>query len=173
MEGPQLKRWRENRELTQDELAGHLGWTRQKLANVESDRTSLKEDIEPLLAAIDRLLGLDKPPAPKRVEPRCWDIAGNAITLSHVEERPFGFPFYREEGRRNRGEDGHLLAGFYITSRRWPRGETTYLQLDLETWKPRAVAWHDHPKHVEMLAKLDAALEAKRNAPQSAGMFQQ
>lgn len=53
MDGSQLKRWRENRNMTQEQLAGHLGWTRQQLANRESDRTTIPDDIEPRLAELD------------------------------------------------------------------------------------------------------------------------
>lgn len=62
MDGSQLKRWRENRNMTQEQLAQHLGWTRQQLANRESDRTTIPDDIEPRLAELDSTLKPNQEP---------------------------------------------------------------------------------------------------------------
>ncbi len=175
MTGDQLKRWRDNRGMTQDQLAAYLGgdWTRQKIANVESERTTMADDIEPALAVIDATLNpkageaaaLPKKPRYDYSAHKCWDLMGNVLTMDMVRAKAPGFQFYRMDNSSHKDPvTGHPLANLWETTRQYPNGQCTYFQLDLMTWQVQLVAWKDNPRHITALPKLQSMMQGKRDA---------
>lgn len=179
MTGDELKRWRENHGLSQEALASLLGpgWNRQLIANMEIGRRAIDDDFPARLETLAAALGLqaqaasDKPNEPRirfnYAKNLCWDLNGLPMPFSVVEQAPLGFQFYRKDSSKNLDDDtGHLLANLYEKTRKFPNGQCTFFQLDLEDWRVQCVAWKDHPAHVKALATLNTALSANRSFPQ-------
>lgn len=170
MTGEQLKTWRNNRGLSQEALANYLGWTRDQLANVETERTTMKENIEAKLAMVDEALSRrpppnsDKPAKPKRdwSSHKCWTLAGQPIDMAHVLAQPHGYRFYRLDNSKDIDPvTNHLKANMYETTRKYPNGQGLFFALDLEAWNVVCLAWQDNPVHIDALPKLNAMLQAK------------
>lgn len=172
MTGDQLKAWREARGLSQDQLAELLGelWTRQRLANVETARTALVEDLTSKLMAIDDLLmqraranaGAEAQAKKGRFDysrHKCWDLHGQPINAAEVLLKPLGFHFYRLDNAEDVDpETGHIKANLYETTRKRKHGQCTYFALDLVDWCVICIAYPDLPAHVAALPKLQALL---------------
>jgi len=175
MTGDQLKRWRVNRNLTQDDLAQHLGWTRDMIANREAGRASFTEDITAPLAALDTILEQRKASAGQPAKPprfdyskhRCWDLRGQPITYDHAKAQPWPYSFYRLAGSKARDSiTGDLMATLNIMDKRTPQGADTYVQLNLDTWELRCF-YPDHPEHVRLLPELKRLLGDGRPSEQA------
>ncbi len=110
MTGDQLKRWRENRNLSQQQLADYLGdpWTRDMVANREANRATMPENVQFKLEQVDAIISRaastsGAPAKPKRdySKHQCWDLAGGPITMQHVQTQPKGFQFYRLDSSKH------------------------------------------------------------------------
>ena len=168
MTGEQLKTWRTHRNLSQAELAELLGWTRDQVANVELERTTMKENIEHKLAQADESLRRRPAAAPivhkgkDYSAHRCWNSLGQPITWAYIKAQPLGYQFYRLDNSKNvHPTTGHQLANLYVITRKQPNGECKSLALDLDDWRIICIAYPDHPLHVEWIPKLNARLGQK------------
>ncbi len=170
MTGEQLATWRNNRGLSQDALAERLGWTRQQLANVETERTTMKENIEHRLAMVDE--SLQRSPAPNAKQTakprydwsnhRCWSLRGVPVSMAMVLAKGLGCEFYRLDSTKNKDPlNGHLLANLCKVTQSHPNGDCRNLALDLDAWQVVCLAYPDHPKTLELLPKLNAMLGDK------------
>lgn len=191
MTGDQLKRWRENRALSQADLADLLGedWSRDRIANLESDRTTMAENIETKLALIDESLqrnGTDQAKEAAKAKwdyskHKCWSLNGTPITMAEVERRSAGYQFYRQDNSKDVWpETDHPMANLYEKTRNKPNGADSFFKLDLYTWEVLLVGYKDHPKHPGLLEQLNELMADRRNALKRAttqaeasnGMFQ-
>jgi len=178
MTGPELSAWREARGISQDELAAHLGegWTRQRVANIETARTAMAEDLTSKLMAIDDLLmqrqranaGASSETRKSRFDyskHKCWDLHGQPLNMADVLQKPSGFHFYRLDSPEDIDpETEHLKANLYETTRKYRRGQGTYFALDLIDWQIICIAYPDLPAHVAALPKLNAYLRPRTDA---------
>lgn len=160
MDGEQLIRWRKNRNLTQDALAEMLGgqWTRDKVANMESGRTPIPDDIEPALAAIDAMLARQPHPnqqakGQKRSRKEqwdsdtrnCWTLYGRPTTMQAIiAAAKKGDKFFRRDNSTLFDEvTNHPLANLYIWDYHHRTREfmpfCTHIDLDLATYEARCV----------------------------------
>lgn len=195
MTGDQLKRWRENRNLSQQELATYLGenWTRDMVANREADRATMPENIDQKLSVVDEQLArkpapnaADREPArkPKRDYGKhfCWRPNGERISMADVLARPKGFYFIRLDNPTKDKDPltGHQIANLWQTSHVYPNGECTYIHVDIVTWTAHCSKFAHDPKNKEGVEWLDKTLAGKRAslaeaykvAAESGGIFE-
>lgn len=163
MTGDQLKTWRTNRNLSQDQLAAYLGWTRDRVANTETERTTMKENIEAKLGAIDELLVRAPPPnkqrAPKGSKRIYLDTRGRRIPFASLPTAP-GTVYY-EYGWRQ-GETGHRYFNLMQVGRDWDgshKGLCTPISLNADTWQVGAFVQSGDPAIQRTIAALQAALD--------------
>lgn len=192
MDGEQLKRWRTNRNLTQEQLAERLGWTRDKVASAELGRTPIKEDLTARLGAIDADLASQPAKAPPKTrmdrwrddERPCWTTYGQKTTMVEVcaNIRPNALFFRRDNEQLYDELSGHPIANLWIwaykSGTRSLHPHCTHIHLDLATMRAECVKVRDKVSLIAVdtlnqhLAGAQQALaSAESIAANNPGMF--
>ncbi len=166
MTGDQLKTWRTNRGLSQAGLAERLGWTRDQLANVETERTTMKENIEHKLAMVDESLARQPANAEQVARPakgstrRYLSLAGRRIKPEMVKALKKGDCYY-EYGWQD-SESGHHyfnLMQFGLDAFRKLQGLCTPISLNVNTWTVGAFVMANDPAVARTIPDLQARLD--------------
>lgn len=180
MTGEQLRAWRKSRDLSQEQLAELLGWTRDQVANVELERTTMKENIEHKLSQADESMRRQPPPNSSKPAPpkydysnhKCWTLSGQPIAFETAQAKPAGFQFYRQDNSTDVYPDtGHQKANLYETTRKRRRGQCTDFSLDLVEWQVKCTVLAFDPARIEICRKLNALLQPQIITTPTKGMF--
>lgn len=179
MTGDDLRKWREARLLTQAELAEHLTWTRDMVANREGNRTACPSDLEQTLET----LAITLPPrtardiviVPNNVPRRrglpsqvILNLAGKRVHPSYVTRLQMGDCYWKYDWIDPRNK--HHMFNLYalgIDHDQETRGLCRTLCLDVNTWHVRAEICGHEGETARMAIELDNRLaEARLHAPQ-------
>ena len=167
MTGTELKRWRENRRITQDQLAAMLGgaYTRDKIANLESERTTMANDLESRLGAVEAAISgntqQDLPAAkPKPAKAptytpygaKCLTMEIQPLKWKDAQALPAGSLFWKAQ------PGGAPAFNLFQIDARTGKALCTFYVLDHKTWTVKHMGSETGPT----LDKLNAWFDQHR-----------
>ena len=134
MTAEQLKLWRDSTRLTQTRLAQKLGVSRDVIANWESGRVAIPDDVTGRLEALD----LSIPTAAPRRVMRRLNTRGDEITKEQALQLPLRACYWKEWVA---SADGTSWFQLWQMQRSMKNGATvphcTPIHMDAATWTPR------------------------------------
>ncbi len=177
MTGEDLRKWREARLLTQAELAAHLTWTRDMVANRELGRVECPPDLEDALAT----LAITLPPrtkndiviVPNNVPRRrglpsqvILNPAGKRVHPSYVTRLAKGDSYWKYDWIDPRNK--HHMFNLYVLGTDHDqeiRGLCRTICLDVNTWHVRHEIVAPEGQTATISAELDKRMTVCRMHP--------
>lgn len=178
MTGDELKTWREARGLSQAELAAHLTWTRDMVANREGNRAPCPPDLEQALEALAITLPPPRKPGaivivPNNVPRRrglpsqvILNMAGKRVHPSYVTRLKEGDCYWKYDWIDPRTK--HNMFNLYQLGTDHDletRGLCRTICLDVNTWHVRHEIVWPGSQTAQMAEELDKRMTPARVHP--------